>query len=458
MATQNGINRHILIIGAGFSGLAAAWQLSETVDQDVSITLVDSRPYAGGRAFSFIDSNGLHHLDNGQHILLGCCNRFLEFLAAMGMPEAVRFQPLLRVPVYCQGRWSTISSLSLPGIFHLLPTLTNYRHLSFRERLQMINMIRALEENPNEMEDISFFEWLRMHGQSERSIHRLWDLVGVSVLNTRAEHASARQAIRAFQTGIINGWKAARLGFFQVPLGDIGRQAVCALRKRDVTIRLNCPVQSLIVRNDIVEGVQFKDGSYQQADDIIAALPPDALLRVLPENIRSISYFHELHHLSWSPIVNVYLHFNRPIIKGDVIAFAEGVCQFLFNRGRLLGIAEEDGKLIGVSISAADHLRQVTADNLIEMVIHELCSAVPEARDATLISAKVVWQPQATFLQSVGTGAFRRSSQTPVKGLWLAGDWTDTGWPACLEGAVRSGESAARAVSQSFFEENGSQN
>ncbi|MCL6453344.1 MAG: hydroxysqualene dehydroxylase HpnE [Alicyclobacillus sp.] len=445
MASESGVNeRRMMVIGAGWAGLAAAQHLVLHASGPTAVTVVEGRPRAGGRAFSFAGPTALEALDNGQHILLGCCDRVMQFLTAIGMGQVVRFQPRLRVPVFCSGRWSTIASRALPGVLHLLPTLTGYQHLSRAERLGMVRMVRALQVDPAPLDDVSFRDWLRRYGQSDAAIRRLWDLVGVSVLNTRAEEASAGQAVRAFQMGVVRSWRAGRLGFFQVPLGDVGTRAAEWLQRRGVDVRLNTSVREVVVRDGRVAGVRLRDGRMVPADTVIAAVPPDALLRILPEAVRQDRYFGDLRQLKWSPILNVYLRFDRPVLREDLAAFAEGTSQFVFNRGRLLGLKDADGSLLSVSISAADLIRSLDADEVARRVVSEIRAAFPAARDASLVASRTIWQPQATLLQSAGTARLRRSCRTPLPGLWLAGDWTDTGWPACLEGAVRSGEAAAR--------------
>ena len=443
MAATNGVSRKFVVIGAGWSGLAAALRLSELVQGTDSVILLERKHYAGGRAFSFRDAVTGRTLDNGQHVLLGCCDEVKGFLSKIGMEEAVEFQPLLKIPVVYEGHWSNLTSVRLPGSLHLLPTLMGYRHLTIKDRVRALAMAGAFRVPSARLDDVSYADWLTSHGQSEQSIQRLWDLVGVSVLNTRAQEASAKQAVNAFRTGVVNGWRAARMGNFRVPLGTIGARALAVLRERSVSVQLGAPVSRLLITDQRVTGVMHQDGTRIKADVVVCALPPDALLKIMPDEARTMGYFSELEQLAWSPIVNVYLLYDRPLLDGEMAAFAEGIAQFVFNRGRLLADAELDGRLLVVSVSAANAVRTWSADQLVQAVDAELRRNFVRSKHAQVLAARTVWQPQATLLQAVGTGRLRRGSKTPIAGLWLAGDWTDTGWPASLEGAVRSGLTAA---------------
>ena len=443
MAATNGVSRKFVVIGAGWSGLTAALRLSELVQESDVVIVLERKHYVGGRAFSFRDKKTGRTLDNGQHVLLGCCDQVQGFLSKIGMEDAVEFQSLLKIPVANEGHWFNLTSVRLPGPLHLLPTLIRYRHLNIRERIRALAMAGAFRVPSARLDDVSYADWLKSHGQSEQSIQRLWDLVGVSVLNTRAQEASARQAVNAFRTGVVNGWRAARMGNFRVPLGTIGARALAVLRERGVSVQLGAPVAGLVMTDQRVTGVVQQDGTRIEADAVISTLPPDALLKIMPDEAGAMNYFSELEQLAWSPIVNVYLLYDRPLLDGEIAAFAGGIAQFVFNRGRLLADVELDGRLLVVSVSAANALRTWSAEQLVQAVDSELRRNFVHGKHAQVLAARTVWQPQATLLQAVGTGRLRRGSKTPIAGLWLAGDWTDTGWPASLEGAVRSGLTAA---------------
>ncbi len=407
--------------------------------------LLERRSRPGGRAFSFPDPDGGPPLDNGQHVLLGCCDRFPALLRRVGAAASVRFQPLLQVPVRGAGRWSTLGSARLPGPLHLLPALARYRHLSAAERVAALRAAAALAGAPPGDEQ-TFAAWLTRHGQGARAVARLWNLLGVGVLNCHASAASAGQACAALRMGFAAGWRAAALGLFAAPLGEVADRALAALARRGVSVRMGTTVRGLEVEGGRLRGVQFARGGPMEVDAAIAAVPHDALGALLPPRWRAHPALRGARELGWSPILDLHLHYDRPVLQGDLAAFLDGDLQFAFNRGRLLGYPERDGRDIALSISDAETLASTPLDALVPALEGQLRRALPVAAEARLLRAVPVWQRHATFRAVPGSGALRVAAASPIRGLALAGDWTATGWPACLEGAVRSGATAAHLV------------
>jgi squalene-associated FAD-dependent desaturase len=438
----------VVVIGAGWAGLAAALALSRE-RSGLEVTVIERSRRAGGRAFSFQDPKSGRWLDNGQHVLLGCCSEFVACLQEIGMGDAVWFQPLLHIPVYRDGRWSWLSSRRWPGPLHLLPALLGYGHLSLRDRLRVLRLAVPLAiADTRKADEQSFADWLAAHGQRVDAIARLWELIGVAVLNACATEVSAGLAVQALRMGVMNGWQAARLGYFSRPLGFLADRAVRVLKDRGVRVMLGNGVRSVESERGKVVGVRLQDGTILPADAVIAAVPHDVLNRLLPGQNAAPTSMGTAAQLPWSPILNLYLLYDRPLMKGEVAAFADGFCQFVFNRGRLLGEDELDGRWLSVSISAADAYRSQAPERLIARADAELKQAFAGAGvgAARLVSAVPVWQTRATFLAKPGSWTKRPSYRGAISGLFLAGDWTDTGWPACLEGAVRSGRAAAEEM------------
>lgn len=434
----------IIVVGAGFAGLGAVHRLLEAGVPGERILLLERAPHVGGRAFSFVDRESGHVLDNGQHVLLGCCTAFMRLLNRLTRRPGVRFQPLLSIPVYAGGRWSAIESRRLPGPLHLLPSLLQYRHVSLDGRLRIARAALAmLAARPGQLDALSFRAFLERHGQTDEVIRLVWDLVGTAILNGHADDVSAGLAVEAFQIGFLNGPEPSRLGLFTRPLGDLAAEAVEALKERGVECRRGRAV-ALDVGPSGAMGVRLADGSALPARGVILAVPHDQARILLPKG--ALASAEPLFRMRWSPILNVYLEYPRAAMEADVAAsFAMGG-MFVFNRGRLLGDADLDGRLLSISISAADAYRSWGADEIARKVETALADMFPVAREVPAVWRKVVWQPKATFLAEPGMGPARPGVRTRVAGLYVAGDWVDTGWPACLEGAVRSGEMAAAAL------------
>lgn len=437
--------RRIAVVGAGWAGLSAAAGL---VAAGARVTLVERAGHPGGRAFSFHDRRTGLILDNGQHVILGCCERFVAHLSASGQEDAATFQTLLDIPLFSADRWQRIRSARLPGSLHLLPGLLRYGHLPLRERLKALRAGRALGDRSaaRRAEGLTFGEFLRAHGQSERVIRLLWEPVVIAVMNARADEVCAGQAIEALRTGFAAGPQAARLGNFHVPLGDVASAAVRRLQGMGVTVTFGRTVSALEVRDGAVTGLLYRDGATEAFDAVVSAVPADALLALLPEPWPHAPPFERLKHLAWNPILNLYLLYDRPVMDMEVAAFGEGTAQFVFNRGRLQRTPSLDGRLLAVSISAAGPLRGVPADTLSARVEADIAAGFARAAGARVLDRVTVWQPHATFAAGPQSRELRAGARTILRGFYLAGDWTDTGWPACLEGAVRSGETAVRAL------------
>ncbi|WP_304458071.1 hydroxysqualene dehydroxylase HpnE [Alicyclobacillus sendaiensis] len=434
----------IIVVGAGFAGLSAVHHLLRAGVPGERVVLLERAPHVGGRAFSFVDRESGHVLDNGQHVLLGCCTSFTRLLDERARHPGVRFQPLLSIPVYADGGFRTIESRRLPGPLHLVPSLLRYAHVSLDGRLRIAQAAFAMLGAPSrDLDAQSFRAFLERHGQTDEVIRRVWDLVGTAILNGHADDISAGLAVESFQIGFLRGPEPSRLGLFTRPLGDLAEEAAASLKAQGVEVRRGRAVG--IAADDVgVTSVRLADGSSLEARCVILAVPHDQARALLPDG--AIDRAAWLHRARYSPILNVYLEYPQRVMDLDVAAsFAMGG-MFVFNRGRLLEDAELDGRLLSISVSAADAYRSWDADVIARSVEAAVAEMFPAAREVGTSWRKVVWQPKATFLAEPGLGLKRPGVRTRLRGLYLAGDWVDTGWPACLEGAVRSGEMAAAAA------------
>ncbi|AEJ44624.1 hydroxysqualene dehydroxylase HpnE [Alicyclobacillus acidocaldarius] len=434
----------IIVVGAGFAGVSAVHHLLCAGVPGERVLLLERAPHVGGRAFSFVDRESGHVLDNGQHVLLGCCTAFTRLLHELTRHPGVCFQPLLSIPVYANGRFCSIESRRLPGPLHLVPSLLRYAHVSLDGRLRIAQAAFAmLAARPDHLDAHSFRAFLERHGQTDDVIRLVWDLVGTAILNGHAGDISAGLAVESFQIGFLRGPEPSRLGLFTRPLGDLAAEAVASLQARGVELRRGRAVR-VVADETGVTSVRLADGSSLSARCVILAVPHDQARSVLPDG--AIDRTAWLARVRYSPILNVYLEYPHAVMEADVAASYAMGGMFVFNRGRLLGNAELDGRLLSISISAADAYRSWAADEIAREVEAAVAEMFPAAREVGARWGKVVWQPKATFLAEPELGLRRPGVRSRLRGLYLAGDWVDTGWPACLEGAVRSGEMAAAAA------------
>ena len=439
----------IVIIGGGIAGISAAIAL---LDAGHRVTLVEARQFLGGRAFSFADAATGQPVDNGQHVIVGCCAYFIHFLERLGVSEQWYLQPRLRLRVVGhRGREGLLTAAPLPAPFHLLPSFLTYPHLSLLDKARCLaGLLRArfTDRRHPGLEQITFRQWLKENGQSDRAIQNLWNLLVEPTLNDNVRDVSAAMGLMIVQEGVLQGPTSANVGFaragLQSAIGDPARQLLEQLGGRLI---LGRPARRILLNSGQVAGVELASGETVTGQAYVSALPFGALLSLLPPEALSHDYFGRLTGLESSPIVNIHLWYDRQVMDGDFCAFIDCPLQWVFNKSGILGSEEpSQGQYICISLSAAWDYIECPREELARRFIAEMAEAFPAARDARVVRATVVKQRDATFRCRPGANALRPGARTPLSNLALAGEWTDTGWPSTMEGAVRSGYSAAQAA------------
>ena len=423
------------IVGGGLAGIAAALS---AVDAGADVTLVERRPTLGGLTSS-IQHNGLS-FDNGQHVFLRCCTAYRSFLDRIGATDEVYLQRRLDVPVLSpNGVRATISRNALPAPLHLAASLATYRHLSWPERVGLVRAafaLRCLDPADSSLDEVSFADWLVRHGQSERAIDRLWNLIALPTLNVSAQDASLALAVKVFRVGLLDRSDGADVGWSTVPLAKLhGSNALRALDASGVDTQVNATATSLerTSRGSFVIGGIAKPTT---VDAVIIATSPRSLSTFGVPYGASIA-----EDLGESPIVNVHLVLDRRVTDLAMAAAIDSPIEYLFDRTQSSGVTS--GQCLTISLSAADCYLGVGSPELVATFLEALRELIPAAREAQLVDSFVTRERAATFRASPGVGASRPAMTTEVPGLFLAGSWCDTGWPATMESAVLSGNQAA---------------
>lgn len=432
---------HVAVVGGGLAGLAAGLACA---DAGARVTLLEARPRLGGATWS-TRHQGLA-IDNGQHVFLRCCTAYRDFLARIGAGDRVEIQARLAIPVVAPGgRTAWLRRHPLPAPLHLAPSLARFAHLSWAERWRVAAAARQLAKlDPTDpaLDERSFGAWLARAGQSPGAIEHFWDLVIRPTLNAVAGDASLALAAMVFQTGLLREADAADVGWARLPLERVHAEpAARALAERGAQVAMRARVREIEVEAGGVAGIRV-DGRRIPADAVILATPHAEAAELLPGE--SGIDTRALAALPSSPIVNLHVVWDRPILRHVFAAAVDSPLQWIFDRTGPSGLAS--GQYLAVSLSAADAYLGVPAESLRRRFEPEFRRLFPAARGARLEKLFVTCEPAATFRQAPGTRRLRASTQTRVRGLYLAGAWTDTGWPATMEGAVRSGLAAARAL------------
>jgi squalene-associated FAD-dependent desaturase len=417
-----------VVVGGGLSGLAAALEL---LAEGHEVTVLEARPTLGGAVQTLPDREGDPDPppDNGQHIALGCFRAYLAFLQEIGEADSVRRQRLSLPVIAEDGSVALIG----PGALKLL----RYGHLSLLDRLRVASGARRLGElEAAEHDGVTFAALLRRLGQSQAAIDRFWDVFIRPALNLRSEEVSAALGIFTVQTALLGEREASDLVLPAAPLGQMhGEAAGRVLGERGAAVRTNARAVSLDE-----DAVSLVDGERVEGDGFVLAVPPGESARLLGEPAPA---------LEDSPIVSVHLLFDRPLLRFPLAALLGSDAHWVFDRGRLTGHEPDRGQYLTVVSSGAPELLEVRGRGLVDHIAGELTARLGSAE---LLWSRVSREPTATFAARPGTAALRPGAKTGRSNVVRAGAWTATGWPATMEGAVRSGQTAAAALRAAVHE------
>lgn len=427
----------VAIIGGGLSGLAAAVALGST---DTQVTLYESRPHLGGRATSYplntADDNS-PTIDNCQHVLLRCCTNLIDFYRRLGVENRIRFY---REFYWIEpgGRTSIMRRGLLPAPFHFTGSFLSLRFLSLSDKLSVANGLLAVRYEYGKRTDldrISMLEWLREKNQTTQAIERFWRQVLVSAINEDLDRMAAAHGLQVFYLGFLSKANAYEMGIPSVPLASLYSEEGWS-NYPSVKIEHRATVRQLCLQDGEVKDLALADGSVRTAGAYVLAVPFERLSALIPDLPLDLSAF------THAPITGIHLWFDRPITELPHATLLDRTIQWMFNK--------QGGKHIQLVVSASRSLVEMPRGKVIELALKELREFFPRVAEAQLERAHVVKEIRATFSAACALENLRPGSKTAIPNLFLAGDWTRSGWPATMEGAVRSGYLAAEAVLESF--------
>ena len=457
------------MIGGGLAGLSSAVALAEAGHR---VRVLEKRPHLGGRATSYTLPDG-SEVDNCQHVTLGCCTNLADFYSRVGAGGKIRFYDRLYFSD-AQGRRSTIEASPLPPPLHLAPSFLLFGALTFADKRRIADAMLAIAKaagNPPGIEGISMLEWLRRMHQTPGAIERFWRVVLVSSLDEELGRTDARYGIEVFWKAFLANKSAYRVGIPSVPLADLYEGCREAVVQRGGEVRLRCGIREIRVRDARFSSAVLEDGTEISADACVAALPHDVLPNLLPREMgEGHSFIAGLRNIKTSPITGVHLWYDRTVMTEPFLTLLDHTTQWIFNKTLLYRAPETngpdarpseraavpaegpDGQYLQLVISASYDLVSRSRQEIIDLCRRELAEVLPATRDAKLNKATVIKEINATFSPAPGVDQWRPAQATPLENLVLAGDWTRTGWPSTMEGAVRSGYLAAEALLKNFGE------
>ncbi|XRQ05135.1 hydroxysqualene dehydroxylase HpnE [Actinomadura welshii] len=449
---MNAPGGHVAIVGGGLAGITAALALQETDGRRPGLrtTIYEARPRLGGATHSFERDSGGRALtvDNGQHIFLKCCTAYLGLLDRLDARDRVRVQDRFDVRVLTpDGPEGRLRRAKAPGPLHFLPALARYPLLAPADRLRAVRGALALSRldlgDPS-LDGIGMGGWLARHGQRPAARRALWELFVTAALNIGLDDAALGPAAMVCRTALLGRSNAADIGVASVPLGDLhGTLAAARIERGGGRIRLGAKVSAVEAGPKLVV-----NGSPVAADAVVVAVPHRAAAALVPAE--ACPDRARWAGLGSSPIVNVHVVYDGQVMAEPFAAAVGSPVQWVFDRTAVAGLT--GGQYLAVSVSAAaDRIDTPTAE-LRRIYLAALERLFPAARRARVTDFFVTRERHATFRQSPGSGALRPASATRLPWLYLAGAWTDTGWPDTMEGAVRSGLTAARLVRRHLHE------
>jgi zeta-carotene desaturase len=461
--------KSVIVIGGGLAGLAAGVALAES---GWRVHLFEQRPFLGGRATSYILPDG-EHVDNCQHVTLGCCTNLDDFYRRVGSGEKIKFFDRL-VFLDPQGRIGEMQAGLLPAPFHMTGSFAKFAPLTLRDKLSIARAMLSILVSRGKPADlaepggISMLEWLKRRGQTKGAIERFWRVVLVSALDEELDRTDARYGIDVFWKAFLSNRSGYRMGVPAVPLADLYAGCKVAIEQKAGEVAMRCPVRSARIESGAITGVEFDGGRVEAADAYVFAVPHTALPNLLGSRLPELApILASIEKIGVAPITGVHFWFDRQVMTEPFITLLDTTTQWVFNKTALYGepregtasaVPQHPAKLgasapegqgiqyLQLVISASYDLLQKPRQEIIDLCLKEVRHALPAAREAQLLKATVIKEAAATFSPHPGVDSLRPKQETPVAGLYLAGDWTDTGWPATMEGAVRSGYLAAEAV------------
>jgi squalene-associated FAD-dependent desaturase len=477
---QSATQPSVAIAGGGLAGLAAACALS---DSGFRVTLFERRPYLGGRASSYEHPGTGEVVDNCQHVLFRVCTNLVEFYHRIGVEDKIRWYDTMTF-VEPGGRSSVMHASPLPAPLHTAPSFLQFPFLTATDKFAISRAIAALalKDQPDTGE--SFLAWCHRHGQTENAINRFWNPILVSALSEDLDLIAISYAAQVVRESM-KAPEARHMGVPSIPLTDLYNKAEDYIRARGGEIRFRtsleafCPEASA-VSNKVKVRTNDKE---EQFDYLVVALPFEGLDRVLPQTPEAAPLRKKLTHFEYAPITGIHLWFDRQITDLDHAVLLDRTVQWMFHKSRLLakrfpsesnreghdpsaslragfsrGDADKSRKgalapaakpsYIELVVSASKNLIDKSRSEIVDLALNEVREFFPGARAANLVKSTVIKEVRATFSPRPGIDQYRPLQTTPWPRVFLAGDWTSTGWPATMEGAVRSGYLAAEALAR----------
>jgi squalene-associated FAD-dependent desaturase len=438
----------VAVIGGGLAGLSAGAALANA---GFKVTLFERRPFVGGRASSYEHPGTQEVIDNCQHVLLGCCTNLLDLYDRYGVRDRIRWFDNLTF-IEPGGRCSQLHPSGLPAPFHSSWSFLMAPMLTLGDKLAIARIMMMLIGGIPEDTDENFLHWLERHGQTPRAIERFWKTVLVSALNEDLDCISIHYGAQVFRESFLKSAAAGLMGVPTVPLTELYAAGTEYITNRGGEVKLRTSVEAVMPAADAVS--IRASGEEQRFDYAIVTVPYFSLEKMLPTNPESDALRENAQKFESSPITGIHLWFDRHITDMPHAVLLERTIQWMFNKSvlqeRFADEEKNQGTYLELVVSASKSLVHMQRQEIIDLALKELAEFFPAVKDAQLVKGTVIKEVHATYSAQPLSDRYRPLAATVWPRIFLGGDWTRTGWPATMEGAVRSGYIAAEALVNSM--------
>lgn len=436
-----------IVIGGGLSGLSAAAGLASS---RAHVLLLEQKPHLGGRTYSFVDEETGDVVDNGQHLLMGCYHETRRYLNLIGSAHLAELQDNLHIDfLHPHNGPASLHCPSLPPPLHMLAGLAGLSTVSPIHRLKLLRVGFDLQfrsaAGVDALASMTVDQWLDSLGQSRENKKYLWDIIAVGSLNDDPKDVSALLFYRVLRAAFLGSREDSCLLIPRVGLSELlANPAREFLEKAGSEVRLNAKVKSIISDGSLLR-IADADGNEIEGRSVVVALPHHSWQDLKGVVELSGMPGEHLSRFESSPIITINLWLDRPVLQHQLVALLDSEVQWIFNKSALFG-KESKGQYLSLVMSGAHDHVDLEREVLEALGMEELRRFLPAARNANVLSSLVIKEKRATFSPKPGVEAYRPSTRTKTPNLFLAGDWTNTGYPATIEGAVISGFNAAKEV------------
>ncbi len=437
----------VVVIGGGFAGIAAATRLAEAGAQ---VTLIEQKSFLGGRTYSITDRQTGDSVDNGQHVLMGCYHETFSLMKRLGTESGIRLQDSLHITYRGPfGYHDELKCSSLPGPLHLLVGLFRMKSIRWKEIGAALRFGWTLR-NDQPVKKPETVSNLCSRLQQPEGLNRLmWNSIALSALNEQPDQADASLFITVLKQAFLGHAKDSRMALPVVALNELhGKHASRFIHDRGGAVHLNSRVTRVHINSGEITGVRLASGETIPCKSCISTVPERALRDLLKRS--ELSERISIPSLGTSPILSVYLWYERPISEDRICCLMDSNYEWVLHRSNFMNPGEHSQYCICLVASAARDKLKLSRQELIQAAIADIQASYPNTQELIPLSAMVFWDPHATFSATPENVRLRPGHQTDVKNFFLGGDWTDTGLPATIEGAVVSGHRCSELAERSI--------